>query len=141
MNGGHLDKLLAHATDSGASDLHIIAGVPAAFRINGDIIFADEDALSIGEVTEMAFSLLSVEQRDQFTRGAAHACPAAVSSCSEVDARERVDGDGIGRRVGDVAEDDVRLAAAEQRRDALAEGREIGARHRAAECERDRLRR
>ena len=68
MNGGHLDKLLAQAMDSRASDLHIIAGVPAAFRINGDIIFADEDALASGEVTEMAYSLLSVEQRDQFDR-------------------------------------------------------------------------
>jgi twitching motility protein PilT len=68
MNGGHLDKLLAQSVDSGASDLHIIAGVPAAFRVNGDIIFADEDALATGEVTEMAYSLLSVEQRDQFDR-------------------------------------------------------------------------
>jgi twitching motility protein PilT len=68
MNGGHLDKLLAQAADSRASDLHIIAGVPAGFRINGDIIFADEDALGAAEVTEMAYSLLSVEQRDQFDR-------------------------------------------------------------------------
>jgi twitching motility protein PilT len=68
MNGGHLEKLLAQAMDSRASDLHIIAGVPAAFRVNGDIIFADEDALASGEVTEMAYSLLSVEQRDQFDR-------------------------------------------------------------------------
>jgi twitching motility protein PilT len=60
--------LLAQAADSRASDLHIIAGVPAGFRINGDIIFADEDALGVGEVTEMAYSLLSVEQRDQFDR-------------------------------------------------------------------------
>lgn len=68
MNGGHLDELLAQAADSRASDLHIIAGVPAAFRVNGDIIFADEDALSAGEVTEMAYCLLSSEQRDQFDR-------------------------------------------------------------------------
>ncbi len=68
MNGGHLDKLLASATDSRASDLHLIAGVPAAFRINGDIIFVDEDALSSAEVSEMAYSLLSEEQRDQFDK-------------------------------------------------------------------------
>jgi twitching motility protein PilT len=68
MNGGHLDHLLAHASDTRASDLHLIAGVPAAFRINGDIIFADEDALSTGEVSEMAYSLLSEEQRQQFER-------------------------------------------------------------------------
>lgn len=68
MNGGHLDKLLQQAVDGRASDLHLIAGVPAAFRINGDIIFVDEDALSTAEVSEMAYSLLSVEQREQFER-------------------------------------------------------------------------
>jgi twitching motility protein PilT len=68
MNGAHLDRLLANASDSRASDLHLIAGVPAAFRINGDIIFADEDALNAAEVSEMAYSLLTFEQRDQFER-------------------------------------------------------------------------
>lgn len=68
MNGSQLDELLAEAADLRASDLHVIAGVPAAFRVNGDIIFADEDALSTGEVTEMAYSILSSEQRDQFDR-------------------------------------------------------------------------
>lgn len=68
MNGGHLDRLLASANDSRASDLHLIAGVPAAFRINGDIIFADEDALSSAAVSEMAYSLLSEEQREQFDK-------------------------------------------------------------------------
>src|SRR4051812_8794865 len=68
MNGTHLDELLAQAVDSRASDLHIISGVPAAFRVNGDILFADEDALSTPEVSEMAYSILSSEQRDQFDR-------------------------------------------------------------------------
>lgn len=68
MNGSHLDHLLEQAMDGRASDLHLIAGVPGAFRINGDIIFADEDALSSGEVADMAYSLLSVEQREQFDR-------------------------------------------------------------------------
>ncbi len=68
MNGGHLDRLLAAAVDGRASDLHLIAGVPAAFRINGDIIFQDEDALTTGEIADMAYSLLSAEQREQFDR-------------------------------------------------------------------------
>jgi twitching motility protein PilT len=68
MNGSQLDELLAQANDLRASDLHVIAGVPAAFRVNGDIIFADEDGLTTGEVTEMAYSVLSSEQRDQFDR-------------------------------------------------------------------------
>ena len=68
MNGSQLDELLAQANDLRASDLHVISGVPAAFRVNGDIIFADEDALTTGEVSEMAYSILSSEQRDQFDR-------------------------------------------------------------------------
>jgi twitching motility protein PilT len=68
MNGGQLDHLLEEAVDCRASDLHLIAGVPGAFRVNGDIIFADADALTAEEVSGMAFSLLSEEQRGQFER-------------------------------------------------------------------------
>jgi len=40
-----LSHLLSAATELGASDLHLIVGVPPAFRINGEIIFADADYL------------------------------------------------------------------------------------------------
>lgn len=66
MNPSWLDKLLAAAATSDASDLHLIAGVPPAFRINGEIILADGDALTSEEVTGMAYSLLSEIQRDKF---------------------------------------------------------------------------
>src|SRR5437016_11876111 len=68
MNGDHLNRLLAQATDSRASDMHLIAGVPPSFRVNGEIIFADEDAVSVEDVTNMTFSLLSEDQRRQFER-------------------------------------------------------------------------
>jgi twitching motility protein PilT len=58
-----LDRLLTAAAEFDASDLHLIAGVPPAFRVNGEIILADEDALSEVEVEEMAFSLLNEQQR------------------------------------------------------------------------------
>lgn len=58
-----LDRLLTAAAEFDASDLHLVAGVPPAFRVNGEIILADEDALSEGEVEEMAFSLLNEQQR------------------------------------------------------------------------------
>jgi hypothetical protein len=64
-----------------------------------------------------------------------------VPSRGKVDARERVERDGVRPGTGDVAEDDVGLPLVEQRTDTLAQGREIGASDRAAECERDRLRR
>jgi twitching motility protein PilT len=63
-----LDNYLAAATQNGASDLHLIAGVPPAFRINGEIIIALEDVLSAKEVTDMTFSLLNEEQRQKFER-------------------------------------------------------------------------
>jgi twitching motility protein PilT len=68
MNPGWLDKLLVAAGGYGASDLHLIAGVPAAFRINGEIILADGDALSAKEISGMASSLMNDLQREQFER-------------------------------------------------------------------------
>ena len=61
-----LDRLLSAATDFDASDLHLIAGVPPAFRVNGEIILADNDALTEQEVEAMAFSLLNQQQKAKF---------------------------------------------------------------------------
>ena len=61
-----LDRLLTAAKEFDASDLHIVAGVPPAFRVNGEIIIADEDALTEPEVEQMAFSLLNPEQKKKF---------------------------------------------------------------------------
>ena len=41
MTHPELESFLATALDLRASDLHIIAGVPPAFRVNGDILFGD----------------------------------------------------------------------------------------------------
>src|SRR6476646_3318808 len=61
-----LDRLLTAAKEFDSSDLHIVAGVPPAFRVNGEIIIADEDALSEREVEQMSFSLLNLEQKKKF---------------------------------------------------------------------------
>ena len=66
MNSDNLDRLLAAASEFDASDLHLIAGVPPAFRVNGEIIIADEDALSEAEVSRMAEGLLNEQQRRKF---------------------------------------------------------------------------
>ncbi|HEV8543699.1 MAG TPA: PilT/PilU family type 4a pilus ATPase [Verrucomicrobiae bacterium] len=68
MSNPQLDAFIAAALDLRASDLHIIAGVPPAFRVNGDILFADHDALSAHEAAEITYSLLNVDQRQQFDR-------------------------------------------------------------------------
>ena len=66
MTTDNLDRLLAAANEWDASDLHLVAGVPPAFRVNGEIILADEDALSETEVESMAYSLLNDQQRKKF---------------------------------------------------------------------------
>lgn len=68
MSMSRLDQLIGAATEQEASDLHLVVGVPPAFRINGDILLSDEDALTTEAVTEMAFSLLNSDQREKFER-------------------------------------------------------------------------
>jgi twitching motility protein PilT len=68
MSTTQLDQLLADASDNGASDLHLIAGVPPAFRVNGEIIFAEQDGLTVADVTAIAHSLLNVEQKQKLER-------------------------------------------------------------------------
>jgi len=68
MSHPMLDELIAAAVDLGASDLHLIAGVPPSFRVNGDILFAERDALSLEETVELCESMMPPGQRQQFER-------------------------------------------------------------------------
>jgi len=66
MSTENLDRLLSAASEFDASDLHLVAGVPAAFRVNGEIIIADEDALTESELQVMADGLLNEQQKQKF---------------------------------------------------------------------------
>lgn len=66
MSTDNLDRLLSAAKDFDGSDLHLVTGVPPAFRVNGEIIIADEDAMSEEEITRIANSLLNEQQRKKF---------------------------------------------------------------------------
>lgn len=66
MSNETLDRLFTAANEFDASDLHLVAGVPPAFRVNGEIIIADEDALTEVQITVMADSLLNEQQRKKF---------------------------------------------------------------------------
>jgi len=66
MSAEKLNRFLSAANDYEASDLHLITGVPPAYRVNGEIIIADADALTQDEVTAMADSLLNEQQRKKF---------------------------------------------------------------------------
>lgn len=63
-----LNSLLVSASEMSASDLHLIAGVPAAFRVNGEIILADDDVLSPDELRYIVSTLLNQEQSEKFKR-------------------------------------------------------------------------
>jgi len=66
MSTENLNRFLSAAAQYDASDLHLVVGVPPAFRVNGEIIIADEDALSEEAVTAMAESLLNEQQKKKF---------------------------------------------------------------------------
>jgi twitching motility protein PilT len=68
MQDRRFQDLLAEASDCGASDLHLIAGVPPAFRVNGEILLADAGPLSAAELAAMTGALLNTEQHQQFDR-------------------------------------------------------------------------
>ena len=66
MTNEILDRFLAAANEFDASDLHLVAGVPPAFRVNGEIILAEEDALSEVDLNTIAEGLLNEQQRKKF---------------------------------------------------------------------------
>src|SRR5215472_14653992 len=66
MNLPRLEKFLNSVNDIDASDLHLVTGVPPAFRVNGEIILADEDALTEDDITAIVNNLLNDQQRAKF---------------------------------------------------------------------------
>ncbi|HEX9048188.1 MAG TPA: type IV pili twitching motility protein PilT, partial [Verrucomicrobiae bacterium] len=66
MSQHTLNRLLSAVNEFDASDLHLVAGVPPAFRVNGEIIISDEDVLTEEQITEMADSLMNEPQRKKF---------------------------------------------------------------------------
>lgn len=66
MTNGLFDRLLSQAGGHDASDLHLIAGVPPAYRVNGEIILANADALAEQDLVAIADDLLNESQRQQF---------------------------------------------------------------------------
>jgi twitching motility protein PilT len=66
MSTEKLNHFLASANEFDASDLHLVVGVPPAFRVNGEIIIADEDSLTEDAITAMADGLLNEQQKRKF---------------------------------------------------------------------------
>ncbi len=57
-----MQRILALARRASASDIHIVAGLPPLFRINGEIVLADAPPLSREDSKRMCYSLLQDEQ-------------------------------------------------------------------------------
>lgn len=61
-------QILALARRANASDIHIVAGLPPLFRINGEVILADSPPLSRDDTKRMCYSLLNEEQVKVFEK-------------------------------------------------------------------------
>ncbi len=66
MSKSKFDWLLAKAVELQASDLHLIAGVSPAFRINGEIVITSTDVLSGTGLAEITGDLLTPAQAARF---------------------------------------------------------------------------
>jgi len=63
----HLDDLLRHANNSGASDLHLTAGMPPCMRVNGAVQAIDGlDKLDNETIRTMIFGVLPQVLRERF---------------------------------------------------------------------------
>ena len=62
------DSWLTAASEYDASDLHLVAGVPPAFRVNGEIILANQDRLDAEELDRLSLGLLNEQQRKKFAQ-------------------------------------------------------------------------
>jgi twitching motility protein PilT len=63
-----MQQILSLARRENASDIHIVAGLPPMFRINGEIILSNRPALARQETAVLCYSLLNEEQRKVFER-------------------------------------------------------------------------
>ncbi len=61
-------RLMKKAREAMASDVHVIAGLPPAFRIHGEIILADAPPLTPAQAAHMTLSLLTEQQRAQLEK-------------------------------------------------------------------------
>jgi twitching motility protein PilT len=61
-----MHELLSEAAEKGVSDLHLSAGEPPLFRLDGDLGRGEGGPLTPEQVSELVYSIMSVDQRRQF---------------------------------------------------------------------------
>ena len=60
----NFEKLIEAAIKLNASDIHIVAGLPPALRVSGDIIMAKSEPLTRDEIREMVYALINEKQKE-----------------------------------------------------------------------------
>lgn len=61
-----ITTLLQLTLEKKASDLHLSAGVPAMLRVHGELIPATENSLTLEEIHEILYDILTDEQKSRF---------------------------------------------------------------------------
>jgi len=61
-----LPELLQHTLQSGASDLHLTASVPAQVRVDGSLRPANDEVLSPADTKRLAYSVMTDSQKHRF---------------------------------------------------------------------------
>jgi twitching motility protein PilT len=63
-----LDRILKHARNQGASDVHLVRGISPALRVNGEIRLIEGEALEEAELREIIEGLFSEKHREIFAQ-------------------------------------------------------------------------
>ncbi len=65
----NIKEMLQMMVDRGASDLHLIEGIPASMRIDGDLMFIDEEVLYEKQLRSFLIQIVEdSERRDKFLK-------------------------------------------------------------------------
>ncbi|MBM4118689.1 type IV pilus twitching motility protein PilT [bacterium] len=64
----NLRELLGQMIEKGASDLHISAGLPPMFRVDGEIVRFGDDRISPDVARKLAYSIMNEDQRSRFEK-------------------------------------------------------------------------
>ena len=63
-----IDEILKHMKELDASDVHLVTGSPITFRIHGDLVPANDRALSAAEVELLLYEMIGAEHLESFEK-------------------------------------------------------------------------
>ena len=61
-----IDVFLEFMLEQRASDMHLSSNMPAAYRIDGEMVFTESEPLSSDEIESMGFEIMPQRNIDQF---------------------------------------------------------------------------